>query len=79
MRLNFRVKFRDLTFFAMIATTQTLEGFTSLLPDDGRHFIMWDLENCTQEQAEETLRTVQAKYNLSHIFIVSDSVGSYRA
>ena len=62
----------------MIAETQTLEGVTSLQPD-GSHIIMWDLENCTLEEARDILREVQRKYGLSHIYIVSDLEGSYRA
>lgn len=78
MRLNLRVKVRDWTFFVMWAKTQTLEGVTSL-QTDGRHIVMWDLENCTLKQAEETLRNVQNKYGLSHIYIASDAERSYRA
>jgi len=68
----------EFTFFVMLSETQTLEGITSLQPD-GKHIIMWDLEGCTLQEAIETLRKVQQKYNLSHIFIVSDAERSYRA
>ena len=78
MRFNFRVKIGNLTLFAMIAKTQTLEGATSLQPN-GRHIIMWDLENCTLRKAEKTLTDIQNKYRLSHIYIVSDNENSYRA
>jgi hypothetical protein len=77
MRFNFRAKIGNITFFFMVAKTQTLEGVTSLQPD-GIHTVLWDLENCTLKQAEETLRAVQRKYGLSHIYVVSDSEGSYR-
>jgi hypothetical protein len=78
MRFNFRAKIGNITFFFMIAKTQTLEGVTSL-QRDGTHIVLWDLEKCTLEQAEETLRNVQRKYGLSHIHVVSDAEGSYRA
>jgi len=78
MRFNFRAKIGNVTFFFMIAKTQTLEGVTSLQPD-GKHIVLWDLENCTLKQVEETLRNVQGKYGLSHIYIASDAEGSYRA
>ena len=78
MRLNLRLKVCNITFFAMIAKTQTIEGVTSLQAD-GNHIVMWDLEGCTLNQAEATLRKVQRLYNLSHIYLVSDSKGSYRA
>ena len=61
----------------MFSDTQTIEGKTSLQPD-GKHIVMWDLDDCTLEQAEETLRNVQKKYDLSDIFIVSDAERSYR-
>ena len=77
-RLNFRAKIADLTFFVMVAKTQTLEGVTSL-QSDGSHIVMWDLEKCTLKEAEETLVEVQRIYGLSHIYIVSDTEGSYRA
>lgn len=78
MRFNFRAKFRNLTFFAMIAKTQTLEGVTSLQAD-GSHIVMWDLENCTLQKAEKTLKKIQRKYRLSNVYIASDVEGSYRA
>jgi hypothetical protein len=67
-----------MTFFAMLSEIQTLEGVTSL-QSDGSHIVMWDLENCTLEEAEKILREVQTRHCLSHIFIVSDCAGSYRA
>ena len=78
MRLNFRVKIGSVTYFTMLSTTQTLEGIASL-QKDGSHIPMWDMEKCTLEQAEETLRNVQDKYRLSDILIFSDKEGSYRA
>jgi hypothetical protein len=78
MRLNFRVKIADFTFFAMIARTQTLEGMTSL-QKNGKHIVMWDIENCRLNQAEQILKKVQRKYNLSDIYICSDVGNSYRA
>jgi len=83
-RINFRIRERiannDYTVFMMFAKTQTLKGKTSLIPDsNGKHILMWDLENCTQEQGDETLRKVQISYNLSNIYKFSDIERSYRA
>jgi hypothetical protein len=78
VRWNLRIKAGNLTFFAMLSRTQTLEGVTSLQPD-GKHIVMWDLEKCSLLQAEETLKKLQGKYCLSNIFVVSDIEGSYRA
>jgi len=78
LRWNFRIAKFGHTFFMMFAKTQTLEGVTSLLKS-GKHIVMFDLEDCTLKQAEETLRNVQEKYDLSDIFIVSDKERSFRA
>jgi hypothetical protein len=78
MRFNFRVKLGNVTFFTMISKTQTLKGITSKIAQD-KHIIMWDLENCTLEQAEQTLNWIQHKYNLSDIRIYSDIKKSFRA
>jgi hypothetical protein len=76
--LNLRIKIKNFTFFFMASQTQTLEGVTSL-QSDGAHIVMWDLENCTLKEAEKTLREVQGKYGLSHIYVASDVEESYRA
>jgi hypothetical protein len=78
MRWNIRIKINNLTFFVMLAQTQTLEGVSSL-QKDGKHIVMWDLENCDLQQAETTLKKVQTKYRLSNIYLVSDTAKSYRA
>jgi hypothetical protein len=80
MRLNLRLKFGNLTFFGMISKTQTLEGITSTVnKKEHLHYIFWDLENCTLEQAEKTLKEVQEEFLLSNIYITSDKDKSYRA
>jgi hypothetical protein len=78
MRVNFRIKLGGNTFFMMFARTQTLEGITSLMPN-GKHIILWDIEDCTLEQAKHTLQFVQLNYDLSDIYVTSDKNGSYRA
>jgi len=84
LRWNFRiirsVGNRNFTFFSMLSETQTLKGKTSLIPNsDGKHVVMWDLEDCSLKEAEETLMKVQVSYSLSDIFIVSDKERSFRA
>jgi hypothetical protein len=78
LRFNFRIHKFNRTLFVMYSDTQTLEGVTSLLKS-GKHIIMWDLEDCSLDEAKETLRNVQKKYNLADIYIVSDAERSYRA
>lgn len=78
MRLNFRAKFRNVTFFTMLATTQTIEGLSSLQEDES-HIIMFDSkDDCDLYDLEECWRTIQQEYGLSDVFIVSDKIGSYR-
>ena len=78
MRLNFRLKIRGLTFFGMLAHTQTLEGITSL-QKNGKHYVFWDLEFKTLKQVKETLSRIQLLYKLSNIYVTSDIDCSYRA
>lgn len=77
-RVYFRAKKFNLNLTVNFAHVQTLEGMTSLQPN-GKHIILWDIEDCTLEECKETLRKVQASYNLSDIYIVSDAERSYRA
>ena len=78
MRVNFRIKVGEYTFFGMISKTQTLEGVTSL-QSDNKHIIMFDsIDNCSLVKLEECWKVIQQKYGLSNVFIVSDKEGSYR-
>lgn len=82
MRVNFRLKIkignRSITVFFMLSETQTLEGVTSLL-ENKLHMPFFDIENCSLNEAENTLSELQFKYRLSDIFITSDKDRSYRA
>jgi len=77
-RINFLLKLRNITIYFMISASQTLEGVTSKVGED-KHIILWDLENCSLEQAKQVLAEVQAKYRLGDIWITSDAEGSFRA
>jgi len=64
----------------MVSKTQTLKGITSkVVKGTDKHYIFWDLENCTQQQALETLMEVQQEFKLGMIFLLSDCAKSYRA
>lgn len=78
MRFNFRIKKFGLNLFVSLSEVQTLEGITSLLPN-GKHIILIDLENCSQLEAEGSLRKLQRKRGLPDIFLVSDLEKSFRA
>jgi hypothetical protein len=77
MRFEFLRRIHNITVFAMIASTQTLEGVTSL-QSDGKHYVLFDLDNCSLEQAEGSSGFVQQRYSLPDIFIVSDCENSFR-
>jgi len=77
-RVYFRMKKFERVLTICFAHVQTLEGITSLLPN-GKHILLWDIEDCTLKECKETLRKVQKKYDLSDIFIVSDAERSFRA
>lgn len=77
-RLHLRVKLGNVTLFGMFSHTQTLRGVTNKIGKD-KYFLMWDLENCTLQEATKSLLRIQNKYGLSDIFIVSDRDMSYRA
>lgn len=83
-RFNLRIKIHNVTFFTMIARTQTLQGFNSLIERRGsipesQHIVMWDLENCTLQQVCTELEEIRDKFNLGVIYVVGDTPRSYRA
>ena len=61
----------------MISHTQTLEGLTSQVGKD-KHIILWDLEDCSLDEAKKTLSTVQFCHRLGDVFVVSDAENSFR-
>lgn len=77
MRASFRINFRNFTSYFMLSRTQTLEGMTSLQPD-GKHIVMFDLDDCNLEEALHELKRVQNEHSLADIFVYSDKIGSYR-
>jgi hypothetical protein len=78
MQLRFNIF--NINFFMLITKMQTIEGITSLLPNtDNLHIPMWDFDYCILQSVEKTLVTIQEKWNLSDIYIISDMEGSYRA
>lgn len=78
MRQQIRIIFKRINIFVMISTTQAVKGISSL-QEDGTHIILWDLDNCTEEEAILDLYNVQQQYNLGEIFILSDKQKSFRA
>jgi hypothetical protein len=62
----------------MVAKTQRVSGIVSKIDND-EHIILWDLDDCNLSNAIESLKTVQDRYSLSDIYIVSDKKNSYGA
>jgi hypothetical protein len=77
MRANFRIKIFNVTLFAMLSHTQSLEGMSSL-QKDGLHTPFFDVENCSLDECVSLLEELQASYNLSDIFVTSDKDRSFR-
>jgi len=64
----------------MFARVQIVSGISSRYSEDyNQHRILWDLDECTLNQACDSLMKVQEWYNLGNIEIISDKEGSYGA
>ncbi|MGQ9507542.1 MAG: hypothetical protein ACUVTB_06800 [Candidatus Bathycorpusculaceae bacterium] len=77
-RLNLLLKIRNITIFAMISATQTLEGVMSKIGND-KHLILADIE--TDKPLNEilhVLKRIQRRYRLGDFWLTSDFKGSYR-
>jgi hypothetical protein len=80
LRINLRAKIKGYTLFFMFAQTQKLIGVTSkVVKEKDKHYVFWDLEKCTLEQAKKELLQQQKIHELSDIFITSDFPNSFRA
>jgi hypothetical protein len=63
----------------MVSETQTLEGITSqVIGKEGYHYPFFDVEHCSQEEAERGIGKLQTSFNLPDCFLVSDIERSYR-
>jgi len=79
-RIEIRKRYLNRVFYMMDSRIQIVHGISSRISDDwGIHRILWDLDNCSQGDAYNSLRKVQGKYSLGDILILSDKVGSYGA
>ena len=64
----------------LLMKIQQVKGIANrVIGEKDKYHIFWDIENCSLEQAIETLREIQAKYRLADIFITSDKENSFRA
>jgi hypothetical protein len=84
-RFNLRITTSRFTFFTMLSRSQRMEGITSRVYDENgkpteKHYEFWDLESTSLEQIKTTLKKVQKRYNLSHIYLTTDNNGkTFRA
>jgi hypothetical protein len=60
MRANFRIKIFNVTLFAMLSHTQSLEGMSSL-QKDGLHTPFFDVENCSLDECVSALEELQVR------------------
>jgi len=79
-RIEFRKEYFNRVFYLMDARIQKVSGISSRISDDwGIHRVLWDLDNCTEVEAYNSLRRIQNQYKLGDIIVISDKVGSYGA
>lgn len=79
-RLEFRHEYLNRVFYLMDARIQWVSGISSRISDDWNiHRVLWDLDNCTEGEAYNSLRKVQRQYSLRDIIVLSDKIGSYGA
>lgn len=77
-RWHIRFKIKNITFFGLVSKTQTLGGITSDVGED-KHIILWDLDDCTKDEAIQALTEVQHTYRLGQIYLLSDKKNSFGA
>jgi hypothetical protein len=73
------LRFHRFYFSMLFLRTQVTKGMSNeVVNEPDKYYIFWDLDNCSLEQAEQTLSDVQINHKLADIFIVSDKINSYR-
>lgn len=79
-RIEFRKRYFNRVFYFMDARVQIVGGISSRISDDWNiHRILWDLDNCSKDDAYNSLRKVQKQYKLGDIIVISDKERSYGA
>lgn len=79
-RIEIRKRFLNRVLYMMFARVQLVVGISSRYSEDfNQHRILWDLDECTLNDACDSLMKIQEWYNLGNIEIISDKEGSYGA
>jgi hypothetical protein len=79
-RIEIRKRFLNRGLYLIFARVQIVSGISSRYSEDyNQHRILWDLDECTLNQACDSLIKVQDWYNLGNIEIISDKNNSYGA
>lgn len=79
-RIEIRKRFLNRVLYLMFARIQLVSGISSRYSEDyNQHRILWDLDECTLNDACDSLMKVQDWYNLGNIEIISDKENSYGA
>jgi len=77
-RIELRREFLNRVLYVMLSRIQKVRGISSRYSEDyNQHRILWDLDECTLDDACDSLMKVQEQYNLGNIDIISDKEGSY--
>jgi hypothetical protein len=79
-RIFRRFYFGNYHLSILLMKIQQVKGIANrVIGEKDSYHIFWDIENCSLEQAIETLSDVQFRYRLADIFITSDKENSFRA
>jgi hypothetical protein len=64
----------------LLMKIQQVKGIANrVVGERDKYHIFWDIEDCTLEQATETLSDVQYRHHLADIYLTSDKENSFRA
>lgn len=77
-RIEIRKRYLNRVLYVLDARIQKVGGISSRLNEDyTKHRILWDLDECSFEEAISSFSDIQIKYNLNEISIISDKDKSY--
>lgn len=77
-RVEIRKRYFNRVLYVLDARIQKVGGISSRVNEDyTKHRILWDLDECSFEEAISSFSDIQDKYNLNEISILSDRNRSY--
>jgi len=74
--MNFKITIKNFRFFIGFSWSHKVRGVHSLLPD-GKHILMWDLDDVSKEDVIRYLREVQSRFKLPKIYLLNTGLENY--